>query len=89
MAAEIPFRIFENTCDYGEILELQENLRNDVIAKTAQAVSCFLSMIPSTLRGFAANKRISSNRQETFRFTTSGAAESSLFTDRDNLLYIR
>lgn len=54
MAAEIPFRIFENTCDYGEILELQENLRNDVIAKNSAGCVLFLEHDPvytSGLRG--------------------------------------
>ena len=54
MAAEIPFRIFKNTCDYGEILEFQENLRNDVIAKKSSGCVLFLEHKPvytSGLRG--------------------------------------
>ena len=54
MAAEIPFRIFENTCDYGEILEFQENLRNEVIAKKSNGCVLFLEHKPvytSGLRG--------------------------------------
>lgn len=54
MAAEIPFRIFEDTCDYGEILEFQENLRNDVIAKKSNGCVLFLEHKPvytSGLRG--------------------------------------
>ena len=54
MAAEIPSRIFENTCDYGEILEFQENLRNEVIAKKSSGCVLFLEHKPvytSGLRG--------------------------------------
>ena len=56
MAAEIeiPYRIFENTCDYGEILEFQENLRNEVIAKNSVGSVLFLEHKPvytSGLRG--------------------------------------
>ena len=54
MAAEIPFRIFGDTRDYGEILELQENLRNDVIAKNSSGCILFLEHKPvytSGLRG--------------------------------------
>ncbi|MBO4712106.1 lipoyl(octanoyl) transferase LipB [bacterium] len=54
MAAEIPFRIFEKPCDYGEILEFQENLRSDVIAKNSDGCVLFLEHNPvytSGLRG--------------------------------------
>lgn len=54
MGAEIPCRIFENPCDYGEILEFQENLRNDVIAKNSTGCVLFLEHTPvytSGLRG--------------------------------------
>ena len=54
MAAEIPSRIFENPCDYGEILEFQENLRNDVITKKSNGCVLFLEHKPvytSGLRG--------------------------------------
>ena len=54
MAAEIPFRIFRDACDYGEILEFQENLRNDVIAKNSSGCVLFLEHKPvytSGLRG--------------------------------------
>lgn len=54
MAAEIPFRIFEDPRDYGEILEFQENLRNDVIVKKSNGCVLFLEHKPvytSGLRG--------------------------------------
>ncbi len=54
MAAEIPFRIFENSCDYGEMLEFQENLRSDVIAGKSKGCVLFLEHEPvytSGLRG--------------------------------------
>ncbi len=54
MAADIPFRIFEKLCDYGEILEFQENLRNDIIAKKSEGSVLFLEHDPvytSGLRG--------------------------------------
>ena len=54
MAAEIPFRIFESPCDYGRILEFQEDLRNEVIAKKSGGCVLFLEHEPvytSGLRG--------------------------------------
>ena len=54
MAADIPFRMFEKLCDYGEMLEFQENLRNDIIAKKSEGSVLFLEHDPvytSGLRG--------------------------------------
>ena len=54
MAADIPFRIFEKPCDYGEMLEIQENLRNGIIAKKSEGCVLFLEHNPvytSGLRG--------------------------------------
>ena len=54
MAADIPCRIFERPCDYGEMLEFQENLRNDVIARNSGGCVLFLehnSVYTSGLRG--------------------------------------
>ena len=54
MAADIPFRIFDQPCDYGEMLEFQENLRNDIIAKKSEGCVLFLEHEPvytSGLRG--------------------------------------
>ena len=54
MVSEIPSKIFENSCNYGEILEFQENLRNDVIAKKSRGCVLFLEHQPvytSGLRG--------------------------------------
>ena len=54
MAADIPCRIFEDTCDYRESLEFQESLRNDVIAKKSSGCVLFLEHKPvytSGLRG--------------------------------------
>lgn len=54
MAAEIPCRIFDKPCDYGKILEFQENLRNDVIARKSEGCVLFLEHEPvytSGIRG--------------------------------------
>ena len=54
MAAEIPFRIFDTPQDYGRILEFQEDLRNEVIAKKSSGCVLFLEHEPvytSGLRG--------------------------------------
>lgn len=54
MAAEIPCRIFEKPCGYGELLGFQENLRNDVIAGKSDGSVLFLEHEPvytSGLRG--------------------------------------
>ena len=54
MAAEIPCKIFAEPCGYGEILEFQENLRNDVIAGKSEGCVLFLEHRPvytSGLRG--------------------------------------
>lgn len=54
MAADIPFRIFEKPCDYGETLEFQENLRNDIVAKKSEGCVLFLEhehVYTSGLRG--------------------------------------
>ena len=54
MAADIPFRIFEKPCDYGEMLEFQENLRSDVIFRKSEGKVLLLEHNPvytSGLRG--------------------------------------
>lgn len=54
MAAEIPFRIFDKPQDYGRILEFQESLRNDVVAKKSAGSVLFLEHGPvytSGIRG--------------------------------------
>lgn len=54
MAAEIPFRIFDKPQGYGRILEFQESLRNDVVAKKSAGSVLFLEHGPvytSGIRG--------------------------------------
>lgn len=54
MAADIPFKIFDTPQDYGRILEFQEDLRNEVIAKKSGGCVLFLEHEPvytSGLRG--------------------------------------
>ena len=54
MVVEIPYRIFEKPCDYGDLLEFQENLRNDTVAKKSDGCVLFLEHNPvytSGLRG--------------------------------------
>ena len=56
MAAEIPYQIFEKPCDYGKLLEFQENLRNDVVSKKSDGCVLFLEHDPVYTLGLRGKK---------------------------------